>query len=57
MSNKYLSEVVKKYENEINALNGLDLWQRTNSDPTPIKVYGQDHPIWDSWTTITESTI
>ena len=51
---KFLSELEEKYEKEMKSLNEIDLRQRANYDLTePMPVYGQDHPIWDSWSRIT----
>ena len=57
MREKFLSEIQRIHEMEMNSLNELELWERANIDlSAPTPVFGQDHPIWDSWTTIVEST-
>ena len=53
MREKYLSEIEKAHERIWNSLNEIDLRQRANFDYAPIAINGQDHSIWDSWSTIT----
>ena len=53
MRDKYLSEVEERYKSIWKSLNEIDLRQRANYDlNAPAVLYGQEHSIWDSWSSI-----